>query len=160
METKARELKKSICINVINEHSVLARISGLFSARGYNIESLTTAPIPNSNLSRITIVTQGSEVVIEQIIKQLHKLIPVMNVISSDNLLEMESVLVKIPIGERLADIDTVCKAYNGKITNANDKYVIVMATDKPSAISHFITAIRVFNPKEIIRSGVVAMER
>ncbi|TLE03370.1 acetolactate synthase small subunit [Helicobacter japonicus] len=160
METKARELKKSICINVINEHSVLARISGLFSARGYNIESLTTAPIPNSNLSRITIVTQGSEVVIEQIIKQLHKLIPVMNVISSDNLLEMESVLVKIPIGERLADIETLCKAYNGKITNANDKYVIVMATDKPSAISHFITAIRVFNPKEIIRSGVVAMER
>lgn len=160
METKARELKKSICINVINEHSVLARISGLFSARGYNIESLTTAPIPNSNLSRITIVTQGSEVVIEQIIKQLHKLIPVMNVISSDNLLEMESVLVKIPISERLADIETLCKAYNGKITNANDKYVIVMATDKPSAISHFITAIRVFNPKEIIRSGVVAMER
>lgn len=160
METKARELKKSICINVINEHSVLARISGLFSARGYNIESLTTAPIPNSNLSRITIVTQGSEVVIEQIIKQLHKLIPVMNVISSDNLLEMESVLVKIPIGERLADIETLCKAYNGKITNANDKYVIVMATDKPSAISHFITAIRVFNPKEIIKSGVVAMER
>ena len=160
METEARELKKSICINVINEHSVLARISGLFSARGYNIESLTTAPIPNSNLSRITIVTQGSEVVIEQIIKQLHKLIPVMNVISSDNLLEMESVLVKIPIGERLADIETLCKAYNGKITNANDKYVIVMATDKPSAISHFITAIRVFNPKEIIRSGVVAMER
>ena len=145
---------------MINEHSVLARISGLFSARGYNIESLTTAPIPNSNLSRITIVTQGSEVVIEQIIKQLHKLIPVMNVISSDNLLEMESVLVKIPIGERLADIETLCKAYNGKITNANDKYVIVMATDKPSAISHFITAIRVFNPKEIIRSGVVAMER
>lgn len=160
METKARELKKSICINVINEHSVLARISGLFSARGYNIESLTTAPIPNSNLSRITIVTQGSEVVIEQIIKQLHKLIPVMNVISSDNLLEMESVLVKIPISERLADIETLCKAYNGKITNANDKYVIVMATDKPSAISHFIAAIRVFNPKEIIRSGVVAMER
>ena len=160
METKARELKKSICINVINEHSVSARISGLFSARGYNIESLTTAPIPNSNLSRITIVTQGSEVVIEQIIKQLHKLIPVMNVISSDNLLEMESVLVKIPIGERLADIETLCKAYNGKITNANDKYVIVMATDKPSAISHFITAIRVFNPKEIIRSGVVEMAR
>ena len=67
METKARELKKSICINVINEHSVLARISGLFSARGYNIESLTTAPIPNSNLSRITIVTQGSEVVFERL---------------------------------------------------------------------------------------------
>ena len=160
MEAKNTELKKSICINVINEHSVLARISGLFSARGYNIESLTTAPIPNSNLSRITIVTQGSEVVIEQIIKQLHKLIPVVSVISSDEINEKEAVLVKIPLNESLADIEALCKAYNGKIANANEKYIIVIATDKPSAINQFIAAVRIFNPKEIIRSGVIAMER
>ena len=159
METKHKELKKSICINVINEHSVLARISGLFSARGYNIESLTTAPIPNT-LSRITIVTQGSAVVIEQIIKQLHKLIPVVSVVSNDDLLEKEAVLVKIPLSERLADIEVLCKAYNGKIVNANEKYIIVIATDKPNAISQFIAAIKTFNPKEIIRSGVIAMEK
>ena len=157
---EAKVLRKSICVNVINEHSVLARISGLFSARGDNIESLTTAPIPNSNLSRITIVTQGSEVVIEQIIKQLHKLIPVVSVISSDDLLEKEAVLVKIPISEKLADIQALCKAYNGKIVNANEKYVIVIATDRPTAIEQFISAIKIFNPKEIVRSGVIAMER
>ncbi|TLD97362.1 acetolactate synthase small subunit [Helicobacter jaachi] len=155
-----RELKKSICVNVINEHSVLARISGLFSARGYNIESLTTAPIPNSNLSRITIVTQGSEVVIEQIIKQLHKLVPVVSVISSDNLLEKEAVLAKIPLSERLADIEALCKAYNGKIANASEKYIIIIATDKPARIEQFIAALKIFNPKEIIRSGVIAMEK
>ena len=157
---EAKVLRKSICVNVINEHSVLARISGLFSARGYNIESLTTAPIPDSNLSRITIVTQGSEVVIEQIIKQLHKLIPVVSVISSDDLLEKEAVLVKIPISENLSHIEVLCKAYNGKIVNANEKYVIVIATDRPVAIEQFISAIKIFNPKEIVRSGVIAMER
>lgn len=157
---EAKVLRKSICVNVINEHSVLARISGLFSARGYNIESLTTASIRNSNLSRITIVTQGSEVVIEQIIKQLHKLIPVVSVISSDDLLEKEAVLVKIPINEKLSDIEVLCRAYNGKIANANEKYIIAMATDKPDRIEHFIKAISVFKPKEIVRSGVIAMER
>ncbi|RDU61096.1 acetolactate synthase small subunit [Helicobacter marmotae] len=160
MESKTKAFKKTICVNVINEHSVLARISGLFSARGYNIESLTTAPIPNTNLSRISIVTQGSEVVIEQIIKQLHKLIPVVSVISSDDLVQKEAVLVKIPLNERLADIETLCKTYNGKIVNANEKYIIVIATDRPQAIEQFIAAIKVFNPKEIVRSGVIAMER
>ena len=153
-------MKKIICVNVIKEHRDLARISVLFYARGYNIESLITAPIPNSNLSRITIVTQGSEVVIEQIIKQLHKLIPVVSVISNDDLLEKEAALVKIPLSERLADIEVLCKAYNGKIVNANEKYIIVIATDKPTAINQFIAAVKIFNPKEIIRSGVIAMEK
>lgn len=83
-----------------------------------------------------------------------------MSVISSDDLLEKEAVLVKIPLNESLADIEALCKAYNGKIANANEKYIIVIATDKPSAINQFIAAVRIFNPKEIIRSGVIAMER
>ncbi len=97
---------------------------------------------------------------IEQIIKQLHKLIPVVSVISNDDLLEKEAALVKIPLSERLADIEVLCKAYNGKIVNANEKYIIVIATDKPTAINQFIAAVKIFNPKEIIRSGVIAMEK
>lgn len=154
------EQKKTICVNVINEHSVLARISGLFSARGYNIESLTVAQMPNSELSRVSIVTRGDEVVIEQIIKQLHKLIPVVSVITSEDFLEKEALLAKIPINERLADIQAICKAYNGSIANANEKYIIVTALDRPSSIEQFIKAILTFNPKEIVRSGVIAMER
>lgn len=152
--------RTSICITVINEHSVLARVSGLFSARGYNIESLTVAPIPYTELSRITILTRGNKDVLEQIIKQLHKLIPVVSVVNSDDLLEKEVVLVKFPIQEKLSDIEVLCRAYNGKIANANEKYIIAVATDKPDRIEHFIKAISVFKPKEIIRSGVVAMER
>ena len=153
-------IRTSICITVINEHSVLARVSGLFSARGYNIESLTVAPIPNTEFSRITILTRGNKEVLEQIIKQVHKLIPVVSVLNGDDLLEKEAVLVKISIKERLADIETLCKAYNGKIANANEKYIIVVATDKPDRIDHFIKAISTFKPKEILRSGVIAMER
>lgn len=155
MDTKA-----SICIKVINEHSVLARVSGLFSARGYNIETLTVAPIPNTEFSNITILTRGNAEVLEQIIKQLHKLIPVLSVVHSDNLLEKESVLVKLPINEKLADIQALCSAYNGRIANANEKYIILVATDEPSRIENFIKAINTFKPKEIIKSGVIAMER
>ena len=70
-------IRRTISVIVLNEHGVLARISGLFAGRGYNIDTLTVAPIPESNFSRLSIVTSGDERVLEQIVKQLHKLIPV-----------------------------------------------------------------------------------
>ncbi len=152
--------RRIISVKVINEHSVLARISGLFAGRGYNIESITAAPLPDSELSRITIVTSGNEKVLEQITKQLRKLIPVLSVIEDENILEKETLLAKISINEALADIEVLCKAYNGRIANANEKYIIVVITDQPSRIDNFIKALKRFNPKEIVRSGVIAIER
>lgn len=152
--------RKIISVVVINEHSVLARVSGLFAGRGYNIESLTVAPIPDSDLSRITIATQGDPRVLEQIIKQLHKLIPVLEVSDDDDFLEKESVLIKISIEEDLASIEALARAYNGKIANANEKYIIIVATEKPHRITSLIKAMSRFAPKEIVRSGVIAMER
>lgn len=152
--------RRVISVNVLNEHSVLARISGLFAGRGYNIESLTVAPMQDSSLSRITIITSGDERVLEQIIKQLHKLIPVLSVIEDENMLEKETMLAKIAVSEPLADIEVICKAYNGRIANANEKYIIIVATDKPSRIDSLILALKRFKPKEVIRSGVIAIER
>ena len=152
--------RKIIAVTVVNEHSVLARISGLFAGRGYNIESLTVAPIPDSNLSRITIATQGDSKVLEQIIKQLNKLIPVLTVSDDDNFLEKETALIKISINEDLVSIETIAKAYDGKIANANEKYIIIIATQTPSRITSLIKAMTKFKPKEILRSGVIAMER
>lgn len=152
--------RRVISVNVLNEHSVLARMSGLFAGRGYNIESLTVAPMQDSSLSRITIITSGDERVLEQIIKQLHKLIPVLSVIEDENMLEKETILAKIAISEPLADIEVICKAYNGRIANANEKYIIIVATDKPSRIDSLILALKRFKPKEVIRSGVIAIER
>lgn len=152
--------RRVISVTVANEASVLSRISGLFSARGYNVESLTVAPIPESNYSRLTIVTFGSVRVLEQIVKQLHKLIPVLKVTESKAMVEKEMTLVKFPITENLSDIDTLCRAYNGKIVNVGTDTIITMVADEPERIRHFLTAIKRFHPKEIVRGGTVAVER
>ncbi len=152
--------RRVVSVIVQNEASALSRITDLFSARGYNIESLTVAPIPESKYSRLTIATSGSVRVIEQIIKQLHKLIPVLRVYEHADLVEKEMALVKFPVTESLADIETLCNAYNGKIVNVGRDIIIAMVADEPRRVSHYLEAVKRFNPKEIVRSGTVALER
>jgi acetolactate synthase-1/3 small subunit len=107
-------IRRVLSVIVLNEDGVLSRISGLFAGRGYNIDSLTVAPIPKTNLSRLTIVTSGSTPVLEQIVKQLHKLIPTYKVIESGQFVEKEMALVKIPLSEDFNGLDAMLKAYNG----------------------------------------------
>ncbi|MEA3456669.1 MAG: acetolactate synthase small subunit [Campylobacterota bacterium] len=155
-----QNVRRVISVIVMNESSVLARVTSLFAGRGYNIESLTVAPIPGSDLSHITIVTKGSSRVIEQIIKQLNKLIPTLKVIEHEEMVEKEMVLVKFPIGENLSDISALCSAYNGGIVNVGVDMVITMVADEPVRIRHFIEAAQRYNPCEVVRGGVVAIER
>ena len=152
--------RRVISVVVMNESSVLARVTALFAGRGYNIESLTVAPIPNSEMSHITIATNGSAKVMEQITKQLHKLIPVYKVIEHEEMVEKEMVLVKFPIAENLSDISALCATYNGGIVNVGKEMVIAMVADEPTRIKHFIEASGRYNPCEVIRGGVVAIER
>lgn len=152
--------RRVVSVIVVNEASVLSRITNLFSGRGYNITSLTVAPIPDSRYSRLTIVTAGSVRVIEQITKQLHKLIPVLRVYEHADIVEKEMALVKFPITENITDIDTLCQAYNGKIVNVGENVVIAMVADESKRVEHFLQSIKRFNPKEIVRSGAVALER
>jgi len=152
--------RRVISVIVLNESSVLARVTALFAGRGYNIESLTVAPIPDSDMSHITIATNGSAKVMEQITKQLHKLIPVYKVIEHDEMVEKEMVLAKFPIAENLADISVLASAYNGGVVNVGIEMIIVMAADEPTRIKHFIEAAQRYNPCEIVRGGVVAIER
>jgi len=152
--------RRVISVIVMNESSVLARITALFAGRGYNIESLTVAPIPNSDMSHITIATNGSARVMEQITKQLHKLIPVYKVVEHEEMVEKEMVLAKFPIAEHLSDISALCSAYNGGIVNVGTEMIIAMVADEPQRIKHFIEAAQRYNPCEIVRGGVVAIER
>lgn len=97
---------------------------------------------------------------LEQITKQLHKLIPVLKVIEHEEIIEKEMVLVKFPVeGNSLSDIDTLCKIYNGRILNIPDNFIIAMAVDAPKKIENFIKAVKRFSPKEIVRGGVVSVE-
>jgi acetolactate synthase-1/3 small subunit len=153
-------MKKVISVIVKNEHGVLARIVNLFAGRGYNIESLTVAPVPDSNFSRMTISTEGDEHVFEQIAKQLNKLLPVLKVIESEKFVEKEMVMVKLPLDNPLSDIDVLAKSYNGEITNVGKDYVIIFAVDTIERVGHFLEAISNYNPVEIVRSGATVIER
>ena len=154
------EIRKVISVIVLNEHGVLSRISGLFAGRGYNIESLTVAPIPDSDYSRFTIITKGSPKVIEQIVKQLHKLIPTYKVIESDDVVEKEMVLVKIPLENSLGGLDAILAGYNGIVANSTDDSLVVMAVDDVKRIENFIKVMKKFHPTQIVRGGSVSMER
>lgn len=152
--------RRVVSVIVMNESSVLSRITSLFAGRGYNIESLTVAPIPNSEMSHITISTNGNARTMEQISKQLHKLIPVYKVIEHDEMIEKEMVLVKFPIAQNLADISVLASAYNGGVVNVGKEMIIVMVADEPKRVKHFIEASQRYSPSEIVRGGVVAIER
>ncbi len=152
--------RRVISVVVMNESSVLARVTALFAGRGYNIESLTVAPIPNSDKSHITIETKGNARVMEQITKQLHKLIPVYKVIEHEEMVEKEMVLVKFPIGTNMSDIAALAAAYNGGIVNVGPEMVVAQVADEPKRVKHFIEAAERYNPCEIVRGGVVAIER
>lgn len=152
-------MRRVISVIVLNEHGVLSRISGLFSGRGYNIDSLTVAPIPDSGFSRVSIVTNGDERAFEQIVKQLHKLIPIYKVIDSGEFVEKEMVLVKISTNERLADFQVILNSYHGLIANANENFVIGMIADDARRIDCFLKVVKKFNPIEIVRGGSVLMD-
>jgi acetolactate synthase-1/3 small subunit len=154
------KVRRVISVIVANEAQVLSRVSGLFAGRGYNIESLTVAPIPETDLSHMTIVTKGNRRVIEQITKQLHKLIPTFKVIEHEEMVEKEMVLIKFPISENLSDIQALSSAYNGGIVNVGKEMIIAMVADDSVRVSHFLEAAKRFHPIEIVRGGVVAMER
>ncbi|MCI6988496.1 MAG: acetolactate synthase small subunit [Campylobacter sp.] len=151
--------RRIISVIVLNEHGVLSRISGLFAGRGYNIDSLTVAPIPETELSRVSIITKGDKKVLEQIVKQLHKLIPTYKVIEDANFVEKEMVLIKIPLSENLSGLDAVLKSYNGSIANSDDKMLMIMACDDANRMDGFIKTMKKYSPIDIVRSGSVVME-
>lgn len=152
-------MRRVLSVMVTNEDGVLSRISGLFAGRGYNIDSLTVAPIPDTIFSRLTIVTSGDQRVLEQIVKQLHKLIPTYKVIESANFVEKEMALVKIPLNEDFSGLYMMLKAYNGTVASSGDNFIVIMVADDSNKVDNFLKAIKKYNPMEIVRGGSVALD-
>lgn len=152
--------KKIICITVINEHSVLARISGLFAGRGYNIDSLTVAPLSDNDLSRITISTRGDEKVLEQIIKQLYKLVPVLSIVETEEILTQELALIKFENNEKIGAISALINASGGRIVSWGEKHIVYSVSGDSQKIKDLIKSLGNFMPKEVIRSGAVSIEK
>ena len=153
----------TISILVTNEAGVLSRVVDLFSGRGYNIESLTVAPTIDRNYSKITITTVATQEAIEQICKQLHRLIPVLKVsdLSVNEAIEREIVMIKIQPKDEDADkILRIAEVTSAKVIDITDKTYTLQIVDDEKQIQALIELIKPYGYKDFVRSGKVALSR
>ena len=146
-----------------NESGALSRVAGLFSARGYNIESLTVAPTEDPSLSRMTIVTSGSDDIIEQITKQLNKLIDVVKVVdlTEGNHIERELMLVKVRAsGKDRDEMKRISDIFRGRILVVTDKTYTIELTGTGSKLDAFIEALDKTAILETVRTGASGIGR
>lgn len=156
-------LNHTISVLVSNEVGVLSRIVDLFSGRGYNIESLTVAPTVDSIYSRVTIVTKADDDVVEQICKQLNRLIPVIKVanLSIGEALEYEIGLIKVSVTDEIKSefLNIVAQA-NARILDVNEKIYTVKIDGDEKSVQTFAELVRPYGIKEFVRSGKVAITK
>jgi acetolactate synthase I/III small subunit len=153
----------TISVLVENNAGVLARIAGLFSGRGYNIDSLTVSPTDNSGLSKMTIVTTGNDDVLEQIEKQLSKLIEVLKVtdLTGSSFIERELILIKVKTtATNRSEIMQIIEVFRGKIVNVHINEITVELSGRSAKIDAFIKLMESFGIIEIARTGRVAISR
>lgn len=157
-------MKRIISILLENESGALSRVSGLFSARGYNIESLTVATTEDKTLSRLTLVTRGDDSVIEQILKQLNKLVDVVKVvdITEGPHLEREVILVKVQTrnGAERDEMMRLIEIFKGKIVDVTDTTYTLEITGDSSKISSFLEGLKNTKILETVRSGITGISR
>ena len=156
-------INHTISVLVSNEVGVLSRIVDLFSGRGYNIESLTVAPTIDSIYSRVTIVTPADNDVIEQICKQLNRLIPVIKVanLTIGEAIEYEIGLIKVSVSdENRAEFMNIVAQASATIMDVNDKIYTVKIDGDEKQVQTFAELVRPYGIKEFVRSGTVAITK
>lgn len=156
-------MRRIISLLLENESGALSRVAGLFSARGYNIETLTVAPTEDSSLSRMTLVTRGSDDVIEQITKQLNKLVDVVKLmdLTEGDHIERELALIKLAaVGEQRQEVKRMADIFRGNIVDVTDTTYTVELTGTSDKIDAFIRAIDSKSIQEVVRSGVSGIAR
>ena len=156
-------MRHIISLLIENEAGALSRVAGLFSARGYNIESLTVAPTEDATLSRMTIVTSGSDAVIEQITKQLNKLIDVVSVmdLSEGEHIERELMLVKVRAeGAARDEFKRMTDIFRGRILDVTDHTYTIELTGSRVKLDSFIEAIGRELILETVRTGASGIGR
>jgi len=146
-----------------NEAGALSRVAGLFSARGYNIESLSVAPTEDPTLSRMTLVTVGSDEVVEQVTKQLNKLIEVVKIIdlSDGNHIERELMLVKVrAVDAEREEIKRLAEIFRGSIIDVTDRSYTIELTGTSEKLDAFLEAIESSAVLETVRTGASGIGR
>jgi acetolactate synthase-1/3 small subunit len=152
-----------ISVLLENEAGALSRVSGLFSARGYNIESLTVAPTDDPSLSRMTLVTTGSDEIVEQIKKQLNKLIDVVKLLDLSEGPHVKREMMLIKLRAQGADRDELMRLvgiFRGKVIDVTDSSYVVELTGTPKKLDAFIHAVPAGLIVEVVRSGPTGIAR
>ena len=156
-------MKHKLAVTVENNPGVLSRVSGLFSRRGYNIDSLVVSDTEDPTVSRMTIVVHGDEVTIEQVTKQLHKLIDVIKVndITHEDIVERQLLMVRVSCDrETRGEIKTLMDIFHARIIDVGRRSMIIEATGDDDKIDAITKTLRPFGVQEIVKTGVSAMVR
>lgn len=146
-----------------NEPGALSRVAGLFSARGYNIESLSVAPTEDETLSRLTLVTSGADAIIEQITKQLNKLVDVVRLmdLTEGAHIERELMLVKVQaVGDSREEVKRIVDIFRGRILDVGHTQYIIEMTGTSDKLNAFIGALGTTEIIEVVRSGISGVAR
>ena len=156
-------MRHTISVLVENKFGVLTRVAGLFSGRGYNIDTLNVGPTHDPRTSRMTIVTHGDEATVEQIVKQLNKLPDVIQVqdFCEGEYVDRELVLVKVSVASKSrAEVMQITDIFRAKIVDVQPKSLTVEITGSESKVEKFLELMNSFGVQEIIRTGKAAMPR
>ena len=156
-------MKHTISVLVENKFGVLSRVAGLFSGRGFNIDSLSVGETNDTTISRMTIVVRGDDTVLEQVTKQLNKLIDVIKVIdvTGDDFIERELVLIKVSIGSKTrSELMQIVDVFRAKIVDVAHESMVVEITGSEGKIQAFLDLLKPFGVKELARTGKVALAR
>ena len=156
-------MKHTISVTVENRFGVLSRVVGLFSGRGFNIDSLSVGETLDPEISRITIVTRGDDRIIEQVTKQLHKLVDVIKVtdLTDLNFVDREMILIKISATEKTkAEVLRINEIFRGKIVDVSHASYTFEITGDEGKINAFLKLVKPFGVKDIARTGKVALSR
>ena len=156
-------MRHTISILVENEAGVLARVAGLFSGRNFNISSLCVAETTDDTVSRITLVTDGDDQVVEQITKQLHKLICVIKVVDFQDSphVEREMALIKVAPDERArSEVLNIVSIFRAKVVDAGPRSYVIEVTGDEGKITAILELLRPLGVREVVRTGKVAIQR
>ncbi len=155
-------MKHTISILVENHFGVLARVSGMFSTRGYNIDSLCVGETEDPAISRMTVVVRGDDEVILQIINQLNKLVEVIEVsdLSKESYVERELMMVKVTADGTRREIIEIASIFRAKVVDVGNKSLIVEVTGSEGKVNAFVDMMRPFGIQELVRTGEIAIMR
>ena len=151
----------TISLTVENRHGALSRIANLFSSRGYNITSLNVAETEDASISRMTIVVAGDEEIIEQVVKQLNRLIDVIKVtdFASEPTINRETLLLRVDAGKsNRHEIVQLATLFSAKVAGVSPTSLVLELTADPKALDDFVAIVKPYGLKELVRSGAIAI--